>query len=104
INRRAQPKLPRQARKALGDLLELLMGNQSDRAWCEGNDAVVHLLEKEAVEVDEVSFDVNCQELPLSICEFFRTRGKSAQKYRTRLRKISLADEFAIVWDFSRSS
>jgi hypothetical protein len=79
VNQRVEPQQAGQAWIAVRDGAQLVVGHHADPARRERDHAVVHLVEKEAVQVDEVAEHVQRGDLAAAVGQDLVAGGEAFQ-------------------------
>jgi hypothetical protein len=90
VDQRVQPQQASKMQMIVRDLPQVLVGKQATPARRERHDAVIHLLLQEAVEVDEIAWNVNGRDLALSVAEQLVAGGKALKQKDALARAVSL--------------
>src|SRR5215211_4801176 len=99
VQGRVQPQQAREMRVALCDLADGFMRHMRDRARGERHDAVVHPLEHEAVQIDEVPRDMDGADPTLAVAQDLVAPCKALQEELTLARTIPLAHHVLALLD-----
>src|SRR3712207_6235889 len=91
VQGRVQPQQARQMRVALGDLADGLMRHVRDYTGGERHNAVVHPLEHEAVQIDEVTADMDGADPALAVAQDLVAPYEALQEEFALARTISLS-------------
>jgi hypothetical protein len=89
----SQPEKPGQVRRFLGDPLQLRMVGKGNMACRHCNDAVVHLLQQESMQVDKIARHMQRRYLPRAIGQNLVSARKAIEQKRAVGRACALRDD-----------
>ena len=93
IHERGEPQDAREMGIGLGDLAQGAVGHERNLAGGQRADAVVHLFEKEGVQVGEVAGDVERRDLPSAVSEAVVTASEALQDEAALSEGVALAHD-----------
>ena len=96
VDERAEPQEARQVRVLLRDLLERRVRDGCNPAWAQGQHAVVHCLQQEAVKVHEVAGHVDGGDLAATACHDPVAGREALQKKAALDRAGALPDDVLV--------
>ena len=83
----------------VGDLLQRRMRNGRDAAGGERQDAVIHRLQQEAVQIEEVAGNMERGDLPPAVGHDLVAGGKAVQEQGALVRAVALPHDILIGLD-----
>ena len=96
IDQGAQPQQAAEVEMRLGDLTQVGVRDQADPAGCECHHPVVHLLQQETMQVDEIARDMQGGELALPVPEQLVAGGEAFEQQAALAGALLLAHQVLI--------
>src|SRR5215203_4076187 len=78
------------------DLAKRVVREKGGHTGCQRRDAMVHLLQNETVQVDEVAGDVDCRDLAASVGQQRIARGEALEEETALGRAVAFSDDVVV--------